>query len=350
MTAVPEREALFDDSSTAADLEAIARQHDRERAEARLDDPAHLTVESTPLGATVSVVRFVERGPLWEERAASGPELTPGAYAADLRLPDRPAVRATFRLAPGERRNLKVRLPEMGAVEEGFVYVPGGAYLVGGDRLAPEAGPRAEITLRGFAIATHLVTMEEYAAFLNALDDEEAARRAPRIGNTPYWTPANGRYEVPFTDPDGDEIGADWPVCMLSASDADAYARWRSAQTGRLVRLPTSDEWEVAAGGGDGRVFPWGDGFDPSLCRMLTSAPRAGPCPVGSYPRDRSPFGVLDTAGLVREHTSTEIDGQRVVRGGAWPAAPVQCRIGRRSLLGPDETYVTFGFRLAHDV
>ena len=274
----------------------------------------------------------------------------PGAYAADLRLPDRPAVRATFRLAPGERRNLKVHLPEMGAVEEGFVYVPGGAYLVGGDRLAPEAGPRAEITLRGFAIATHLVTMKEYAAFLNALDDEEAARRAPRIGNTSYWTPANGRYEVPFTDPDGDEIGADWPVCMLSASDADAYARWRSAQTGRLVRLPTSDEWEVAAGGGDGRVFPWGDGFDPSLCRMLTSAPRAGPCPIGSYPRDRSPFGVLDAAGLVREHTSTEIDGQRVVRGGAWPAAPVQCRIGRRSLLGPDETYVTFGFRLAHDV
>ena len=359
----PAREALIElllsraselrrngDSSTAADLEAIARQHDRERAEARLDDPAHLTVESTPGGATVSVVRFVERGPLWEERAASGPELTPGAYAADLRLPDRPAVRATFRLAPGERRNLKVRLPEMGAVEEGFVYVPGGAYLVGGDRLAPEAGPRAEITLRGFAIATHLVTMKEYAAFLNALDDEEAARRAPRIGNTSYWTPANGRYEVPFTDPDGDEIGADWPVCMLSASDADAYARWRSAQTGRLVRLPTSDEWEVAAGGGDGRVFPWGDGFDPSLCRMLTSAPRAGPCPVGSYPRDRSPFGVLDAAGLVREHTSTEIDGQRVVRGGAWPAAPVQCRIGRRSLLGPDETYVTFGFRLAHDV
>ena len=151
-------------------------------------------------------------------------------------------------------------------------------------------------------------------------------------------------------DFDGDEIGADWPVCMLSASDADAYARWRRAQTGRLVRLPTSDEWEVAAGGGDGRVFPWGDGFDPSLCRMLTSAPRAGPCPIGSYPRDRSPFGVLDAAGLVREHTSTEIDGQRVVRGGAWPAAPVQCRIGRRSLLGPDETYVTFGFRLAHDV
>ncbi|MEC7519718.1 MAG: bifunctional serine/threonine-protein kinase/formylglycine-generating enzyme family protein [Myxococcota bacterium] len=338
------------DASTAEDLEAIARQHDRARVEARLDAPCRLVLELDPPGADVTLARFVERGPRWEEHPVEGPELAPGAYVAELSLPDRPPVRATFAVSAGGERRLRVTLPEAGAIEEGFVYVPPGVYRVGGDRVAPDAEPRREVELGGFAIARHLVTMAEYGALLNALPPDEAARRAPRIGHTPYWRPVDGVYRAPFIDPDGDEIGPDWPVCMVSAADADVYVAWLRETRGRPFRLPTSDEWEVAASGGDGRIFPWGNGFDPSLCRNLASAPRAGPCPVGSYPRDRSPFGVMDVAGLVREHTSTEVDGKRVIRAGAWPAPPVQCRLGRRTMLPADEAYVTFGFRLAHDV
>jgi hypothetical protein len=88
------------------------------------------------------------------------------------------------------------------------------------------------------------------------------------------------------------EAGArrDHPIVYLP--DARAYARSRGA------RLPFEIEWEKAARGVDGRVYPWGDRFDPTFCKMRDSRSYTQqPEPNGTFPTDESPYGVRDLAG-----------------------------------------------------
>ena len=79
----------------------------------------------------------------------------------------------------------------------------------------------------------------------------------------------------------------------ISHGDAVAFSAWRSLRDGVTYRLPSEREWEKAARGTDGRVFPWGDRFDPSLCHMRYTRPgRPRPAPVGFVATDESPYGV----------------------------------------------------------
>ncbi|MDP6884521.1 MAG: SUMF1/EgtB/PvdO family nonheme iron enzyme, partial [Rhodospirillales bacterium] len=110
---------------------------------------------------------------------------------------------------------------------------------------------------------------------------------------------------------------------MVSHGDARAFAAWLGRETGIQWRLPSEAEWEKAARGTDGRLFPWGEAYDP---KRLNSADR-GPfdtVPVGRFPGGVSPFGMLDAAGQVFErlgditqnlfHPAPTHDGQAVGR------------------------------------
>ncbi len=100
---------------------------------------------------------------------------------------------------------------------------------------------------------------------------------------------------------------ADQPVVGVSWFEAVAYCRWLSTQTGLPFRLPSEAEWEKAARGPDGRIWPWGDRWEAGRCNSnemqiyITT-------PVERYPHGSSPCGALDMAGNVWEWCATQYD------------------------------------------
>ena len=144
---------------------------------------------------------------------------------------------------------------------------------------------------------------------------------------------------------------AEHPVVLISHGDALAYARWLSRKTGRSWRLPTELEWEKAARGTDGRIFPWGDGFDPARLNSHDQGP-FDTLPVGSFPKGQSPYGLLDAAGQVFEWTSSPGNpGRFLVKGGSWDDKGCGvCRSAARHARPADLKHILIGFRLVHDL
>jgi formylglycine-generating enzyme required for sulfatase activity len=173
--------------------------------------------------------------------------------------------------------------------------------------------PAHEVTLPAFEIGRCPVTNAEYAVFVEA-----TGRPAP-----PHWQA--GR--VP-------EALADHPVVNVTWRDAQAYVAWLGERTGAAYRLPTEAEWEKAARGQDGRLWPWGNDWDGQ--RPRANCQPSGPgatTPVGQYsPAGDSPYGAADMAGNVWEWCMTKWqenyakpadddpsgNALRVLRGGSW--------------------------------
>ncbi len=184
----------------------------------------------------------------------------------------------------------------------------------------------------------------QFAAFVQATGYKTAAEKAGggRVWTGSAWELVSGADWQHPSGPNSD-VGqkADHPVTQVSWDDAVAFAQWVSQVTGRNVRLPTEAEWEKAARGTDGRIYPWGDIWDKTKLNSFEGG-RGDTTQVGKYsPEGDSPYGAADMAGNVWEWTAdwygeTEYkdrtaSGQsitdptgpasgdyRVVRGGSW--------------------------------
>jgi serine/threonine-protein kinase len=293
-------------------------------------------------------------------------------------------VRYAVALRRNERCDAYIPLYTDAEIGKRFHYVPGGPCIVGGAGEALNALPRQDAHVEGFAIARYPVTYAEYLDFVNALDPEQAPRRAPHpnagegacVRRAPdgRWVPAwDLIVEEPARAFAPEARAGDLPVDSVSWFDAVLYCAWRSQRDGFEVRLPTDLEWEKAARGADGRYLPWGDEFDPSFCKMRESRPgRPQPEPVGAFATDRSPYGARDMAGGVRcwiadvhgqtsasatsrerEPSSTSsrsFASYRVVRGGAWTSTAIACHAASRDLELSTTRSSDLGFRIARSL
>jgi serine/threonine-protein kinase len=331
------------------------------RFSAELTGDGTLELNSEPPGADVFLYQYRESGmvlhPDRERHLGRTPiaiTLPMGSYLAVLRHEGRRDVRYPIAIERLGEWKGQIQLYRDDEVGRGFLYVPDGPFLQGGDRGTKTSLARATTFVASFFIAEFPVTNSEYLEFLNdlaRLRPEEALARAPRRGaeSGSYWRLGTRGFEIPEVDSEGDRHDPRWPVLAVSWADAVAYCEWRSARDARRYTLPSEEEWEKAARGVDGRVYPWGNRFDPSLCNMKESRERAGPVPVGSFATDVSPYGVRDLAGNCEEWTAGtwgDARGSRVGRGGSWHSNSVMVRSAYRSSVEPHLASGVRGFRI----
>ncbi len=208
-------------------------------------------------------------------------------------------------------------------------------------------------TLPAFCIARTQVTNAAYAAFVR-----QTGHRVPHISPDDYQ--AQGFLHHPYSTverflwtggryPGGE---GDHPVVLVSYGDATNYASWRGRQDGYSYRVPTADEWEKAARGPDGLMFPWGNMWRDDASNWAGSK-RDHTSPVAAFPAGASPYGVMGLAGQVFEFTSTLVEdkgGQRaVMKNCGWDDSPGFCRGAYRHTRAVASRHILIGFRLVRE-
>ena len=183
-----------------------------------------------------------------------------------------------------------------------------------------------------YRITRYLVTNRQYAAFLRAHPSVPVPYVEAAWANAYNWDREQRTY------PPGK---GNFPVVLVTWSEARDYCAWVGG------RLPTQEEWERAARGLDGRMYPWGNHFDMRKANTRESG-LGGPTPVGLFIEGLSPEGLFDAAGNVWEWTSSDYNLKtKVLRGGAWSFAAESARVfaSERSL--PHNRSAAIGFRVA---
>jgi serine/threonine-protein kinase len=382
----------------AARFEVLLRAHDRGRHTAFLSGMGALTLVTEPAGARVSLYGYAtrQRRLVPEPVGELGPTpirevaLARGSYLLRISAPGRAEVAYPVLIErgahwdgapPGSAEPSPILLPRAEELAADEVYVPAGWCWTGGDADAPDSLPRRRVWIEGFVIGRFPVTNEEYLAFLNDLvaagREEEALAACPRANRgtmsgaddqLAFDRPLDGKFRLKPQDP-GEVWTPRGPAVLMSWHGAVAYTQWLAARTGRPYRLAHELEREKAVRGADGRLYPWGDNFDPTWARTLGSqAGEPSRVDVDDYPLDESPYGLRGGAGnsrdlcvntwtlegltirsgrLVIEPAPRESDEHRSVRGGAWSSVENHCRAAGRFAGRPAQRWSTTGLRAA---
>jgi formylglycine-generating enzyme len=217
-----------------------------------------------------------------------------------------------------------------------LVYVPGGEFEMGDGK--DSNCPKHRVELDGYYLGLYCVTNRQYARF---------------VGETEHRAPDNNF---------GKESNQlDHPVVNVSWDDAVAYATWAGCV------LPTEAQWEQAARGPKGLVYPWGNEWDEGKCRNDENKGKEQASVVWGYGKGTSGYGTYQSSGNVREWcadwygdkacdttrvvknpTGPESGSRRVCRGGSWDDVGASCFRGAyRYRLGQWFHYDGLGFRLA---
>jgi formylglycine-generating enzyme required for sulfatase activity len=322
-------------------LGAFSREELRRLLKVELDLDLDHVVADRDLGGQVFDLL------LWLQRRNRIGEFIACACRAN---PTNPALAAldlyveAVQTTPGDAPKAKPQKPSpidlAELLEIRWVLVPGGVYTVGGE--APQdpytqedERPRHQIYLSPLRIARTAITNAQYTVFVQCTG----------YPPPPHWLQG-------ACPPDR----LDHPVVHVAWYDALAFCRWAG------VRLPAEVEWECAARGADGRLWPWGNHPPlPHTCNCGLSV--ADTTPVERYAYSAGPFGAVDMAGNVCEWTWSRYapypyraddgredpssPGLRVARGGSFAGSPAEVRCAHRSAIHPAYGYDDVGFRVA---
>ena len=228
-----------------------------------------------------------------------------------------------------------------------MVYIPPGQFIRG-----EEDSIWISSLKEGFFIDKYPVTNAYFCTFLNERGNQQEDGREWINLKKSYreWIDLEGSLEKERCRirKDGDSFTVEsgfeeHPVIYVTWYGARAYAAWAGK------RLATEEEWEKAARGIDGRVYPWGNEFDKEKCNTDESG-IGHTTPVGGYPEGGSPHGCLDIAGNVREWTDSwynKKEKSRVLRGGSWYFSRDFARCADRNRFNPEIRLFLIGFRCA---
>jgi len=233
-----------------------------------------------------------------------------------------------------------VGLDESGFPDIDWVEIPAGPFIYG------EGKEQQTLELGRFFISRYPITNLQYQAFIDdgGYEDERCWRglNKPRPIES-EWLQLNR----PRTD-------VDW-------YEAFAFCYWLSLRLGYEISLPIEQQWEKAARGVDGRVFPWGSEYVNGYANINEKTNGGGylnqSCAVGLYPQGNSPYGVADMSGNVDEwcidyydfSKDSEVKGNdmfRVIRGGSWIGNIRNATLSHRIGIEIEERHNPLGFRL----
>jgi formylglycine-generating enzyme required for sulfatase activity len=244
------------------------------------------------------------------------------------------------------------RKPE--EITENMVYIPAGEFDMGCDRTRAKEKcsvielPLHKIFLNGYYMDRSEVTVASYSDCLAAGACTEPIRTYSDSQRDYFYNPKFANY----------------PVIYVTWFQARDYCTWAGK------RLPSEAEWEKAARGpGSTRIYPWGSAApdcQTANIKVNWKSCRGDVQPVGSYPKDTSPYGVIDMAGNVREWVSDWYDpgyyyktpyqdptGPQdgifvAMRGGRFDNTAHAARIASRRTIGPNDYGAGIGFRCAY--
>ena len=226
-----------------------------------------------------------------------------------------------------------------------MIFVPGDAFIIGNNDTNSDARPAHKIYLDSYYIDKFEVTNALYRICVDIGECEPPGVTGSQTRSLYYGSIEFDGYPV---------INVDWRM-------AKQYCEWRGA------RLPTEAEWEKAARGIDGRIYPWGGDAD---CTSANYTDAGGVCigdtsAIGSYGNGQSLYGAFDMAGNVSEWVSSlywsypynpadgredpDANGLRVVRGGNWASSLEEITTYYRFGADPSGHYMDTGFRCARD-
>jgi formylglycine-generating enzyme required for sulfatase activity len=206
-----------------------------------------------------------------------------------------------------------------------------------------------------FEIAKYPVTNAQFNLFIEAGGYDEKS----------WWTESGWIYRqkynwtLPRSWDDPDFLGDDKPVAGVSWYESVAFCLWLSHTTGEAIMLPFEGQWQRAAQGDNGFIYPWGNDWNADLCNHDVDGVGINKTtPVHQYEgKGDSPFGVVDMAGNVNEwcftsyftgHHDINATDERVERGGAWLSWRQEfLRANFRMFVDPATRFNAMGFRLA---
>jgi len=237
-----------------------------------------------------------------------------------------------------------LRVPDISWIE-----IPAGPFLYG------EGKQPTTLSLGVFWMAKYPITNQQFQTFIDdgGYQDEHWWRDLKKPEPQASRWPQTNR---PCTN-------VDW-------YEAVAFTRWLSTVLGleeNAIRLPTEQEWEKAARGEQGLIYPWGNEYRSGFANIDETWDKAGPwkleqtTAVGLYPHGKSPYQAEDMAGTVWEWclnkydkpevTEADISGaSRVLRGGSWLYDRVGARAGFRLRGNPDDRSNFGGIRVLSSV